>query len=49
MNLLVELVGFVRERKKYLLAPILLLILLFGGLVVAGYASGLGPLIYALF
>lgn len=41
-----EVGGFLRERKKYWLAPILLLLALFGLLVIVGETSGLGPFVY---
>lgn len=44
-----EIWGFLRERKKYWLAPIIILLAFFGLLIVAGEASGLGPIVYPFF
>jgi len=48
--------GFVREfarfmlsRKKYWLVPVLLVLLLVGGIVVLSQGSVLAPLIYTIF
>lgn len=49
MSFLKELVQFLFARKKYWLAPILLMMGLFGGLVVLTKGSGVAPFIYTLF
>jgi competence protein ComGC len=41
--------AFLRERKKYWLAPILIVLLLLSVLIVATAGSSLAPFIYALF
>lgn len=41
-----EIWGFLNKRKKYWLAPIMILLALIGLLVVLGQSSGLGPFIY---
>jgi hypothetical protein len=38
-----------RTRKKYWLAPILLVLLVFGGLIVLSQGSAVAPFIYTLF
>ncbi len=38
-----------RVRKKFWLAPILLMLLLFGGLVVLSQGSAVAPFIYTVF
>ena len=38
-----------RERKKFWLAPILLMLLLFGGLIVLSQGSAVAPFIYTIF
>jgi hypothetical protein len=38
-----------RMRKKYWLAPILLVLLVFGGLIVLSQGSAVAPFIYTLF
>jgi hypothetical protein len=40
---------FLRERKKWWLAPILLFLVLLGGLLVFAKGSALAPFIYSLF
>lgn len=49
MHTLKELWDFLRERKKFWLLPIILLMLLFGGLLVFAQGSVLAPFIYTLF
>jgi competence protein ComGC len=41
--------AFLRERKKFWLAPILIVLLLLSVLIVATAGSSLAPFIYALF
>ena len=40
---------FLRVRKKYLLMPIFLMMVLFGGLIVLTKGSAVAPFIYTLF
>ncbi len=40
---------FMRERKKYWLAPIMLVMVLLGALIVLAEGSALAPFIYTLF
>ena len=49
MNFLAEFMQFLRVRRKFWLAPIMLLVLLFGGLIVLAKGSALAPFIYTLF
>jgi hypothetical protein len=49
MSLLAELWEFMRVRKKFWLLPILLVMLLFGGLVVLTQGSAVAPFIYTVF
>lgn len=44
-----EVWGFLRARKKYWLAPIMVLLILLGLLLVVGESSALGPFIYPFF
>lgn len=44
-----ELWAFLRARKKLWLAPIILIIVLIGGLLVAAQGSVIAPFIYTLF
>ena len=49
LELIKDLWGFMRERKKYWLAPILLVMLLLGTLIILAQGSAMAPLIYTLF
>ncbi len=49
MDLLQDLWGFMRERKKFWLAPIILVMLLLGVLLVVAQGSAVAPFIYTLF
>jgi uncharacterized protein DUF5989 len=44
-----ELWGFMRERKKFWLLPIVLVLVLFGSLLVLTQGSVVAPFIYTLF
>ncbi len=49
MEFLMEFWQFLRVRKKYWLMPILLVLMLFGGLIVLTQGSAVAPFIYTLF
>jgi hypothetical protein len=49
MSFLKELWAFLRMRKKLWLAPIIFLIVLIGGLLLAAKGSVFAPFIYTLF
>ncbi|HUG35792.1 MAG TPA: DUF5989 family protein [Candidatus Limnocylindrales bacterium] len=49
IDLVRELWAFVRVRKKYWLLPILVMMVLFGGLIVLTQGSAVAPFIYTLF
>lgn len=49
MDFLKELWAFLRVRKKLWLAPIILILLIFGGLLVLAQGSVVAPFIYTLF
>ena len=49
MSFLLELVAFLRARKKYWLLPILVMMVLFGGLIMLSQGSAVAPFIYTLF
>jgi hypothetical protein len=49
MSFLAELWAFLRVRKKFWLTPILVVMLLLGGLVVLSQGSAIAPFIYTLF
>ncbi len=48
-DLLKDLWGFMKERKKFWLAPIIIIMLLLGGLIVLTQGSAIAPFIYTLF
>ncbi len=49
LDLLKDLWGFMKERKKFWLAPIVIVLLLLGVLVVLAGGSTVAPFIYTLF
>lgn len=49
MSFLLELWAFLRERKKFWLLPIILVMLAIGGLLVLAQGSVIAPFIYTLF
>ena len=49
LSMLSELFEFVRKRKKWWLAPIIVFLILFGALLVLSQGSAVTPFIYALF
>ena len=48
-SFVVEFWSFLRVRKKFWLAPILITMALFGGLLVATQGTAVAPFIYTLF
>ena len=40
---------FLRERKKYWLLPIIIVLIVFGGLIVLTQGSAIAPFIYTIF
>jgi len=49
MSFLVELWRFLRVRKKFWLLPILIMMVVFGGLVILTHGSAVAPFIYTIF
>jgi competence protein ComGC len=49
MEFLKDFWGFLRERKKFWLLPILFVLLLFGALIILTSGSAVAPFIYTLF
>ena len=49
LELIKDLWGFMRERKKLWMAPIIIIMLLLGTLVVLSQGSAVAPFIYTLF
>jgi len=48
-DFLKDLWGFMRERKKFWLAPIIITLMLLGALIVFTQGSAVAPFIYTLF
>ena len=49
MEFIKEFIRFLSVRKKYWLLPIILVILLFGGLIVLTQGTAVAPFIYTIF
>ena len=49
MSFLKDLWLFLKERKKFWLAPIIIILILLGLLIVFGGSSALAPFIYTIF
>ncbi len=49
MSFLRELWAYMRTRKKYWLIPIMLVMVILGGLIVLAQGSAVAPFIYTLF
>ncbi len=49
MSIVFELWTFMRVRKKFWLFPIMMILVLFGGLLVLAQGSAVAPFIYTIF
>jgi hypothetical protein len=49
VTFIAELWAFARERKKYWLLPMIVVLALFGGLLILVQGSAIAPFIYTLF
>lgn len=49
IDFLKDLWGFMRERKKFWMAPIIIVMVLLGALIVVAQGSAVAPFIYTLF
>ncbi len=49
MDFIQDLWAFMRVRKKFWLAPLIIIMLLLGGLLIFAQGSALAPFIYTLF
>jgi hypothetical protein len=49
MDFLKDLLKFMKERRKFWLAPVIILLILLGVLIVLGGGSALAPFVYTLF
>jgi hypothetical protein len=48
-SLLKELFAYMRARKKWWLLPVLIVLLVFGGLLILAQGTAIGPFIYTVF
>ena len=48
-ELIKDFAGFMGQRKKYWLLPVIIVMLLLGGLIVLTQGSAIAPFIYTLF
>ena len=49
MNFIIEFWQFLKVRKKFWLLPIILFLLIFGGLFVVTQGTAIAPIIYTIF
>jgi hypothetical protein len=49
MSFLKEFWEFLKFRKKYWLFPILIILIIFGGLIILSQGSAIAPFIYTIF
>lgn len=49
LGILGELLGFFWKRRLYWLIPMIVVLIIFGGLIILASAGGLTPLVYAIF
>jgi hypothetical protein len=49
IDFMTDLWGFMKERKKFWMAPIIAVMLLLGALIVLSQGSAVAPFIYTLF
>lgn len=49
MNFIKEFWEFIKVRKKYWLLPILIVLVVFGGLIILSQGSAVAPFIYTIF
>jgi len=49
MEFLKEFLEFLKVRKKYWLIPIIIILVLFGGLIIFSQGSAVAPFIYTIF
>jgi len=49
MSFLKEFWEFLKERKKYWLFPILIILFLFGGIIILSQGTVIAPFIYTIF
>lgn len=49
MDFIKELINYLKLRKKYWLVPLLLILIIFGGLIIVTQGTVVAPIIYTIF
>lgn len=49
IDFILEFIEFLKERKKYWLYPIVIVLMIFGTLIVLSQGSAIAPFIYTIF
>ena len=49
MSFVLEIIRFILNRKKYFLVPLIIFLIIFGGLLVLSQGTAVAPFIYTLF
>lgn len=49
MSFIVEFFSFLKARKKYWIIPVLIVMVVFGGLLLLAQSSAIAPFIYTVF
>ena len=49
MDFIADLWGFLKERKKFWLLPVILTLLVIGGLIIMSSGTAIAPFIYTIF
>lgn len=49
MNFIIEIIKFVSVRKKFWLLPIIIILIIFGGLLILSQGTVFAPFIYTVF
>jgi hypothetical protein len=49
MEILKDLWAFMKERKKFWLAPMIIILIILGAIIVLGGSSAIAPFVYTLF
>lgn len=49
MDFIFEIINFIKVRKKYWLVPIILFLLMFGGIIIITQGTAVAPFIYTIF
>jgi len=49
MSFIIEFWKFLKVRKKFWLLPIIIVLIMFGGIIILSQGSAMAPFIYAIF